>query len=309
MSENAVLSQNVTHYRKGEQKSETGTMSQIVEYKSPEGTGGSLGMVGIWFNTNRESPEIAKVVLARQNQRLMLRAYGVKDGTVTDWGETDAIPHASPDKPGEVTGFEATFETGGIKRHLAANLKLGVLVIQCYNHTGSGGQGSYFTREFFHQQIQNAAEGASAHAGDIAVGTGPRCSKAGDWLMTGTQPPTTTIDLNCYLGIWRNTCRHTQFASHIELLRDIDGYLVRGYGIDAPADWGAVPAIAYADEVGSQQAAGFFADYDFGFMDMRLAANFNKGLLIIAAYNRFKDGSGRANYFTREFFYDDRQPV
>jgi hypothetical protein len=47
----------------------------------------------------------------------------------------------------------------------------------------------------------------------------------------------------------------------------------------------------------------FFAVYDFDFMRMFLAANMNKGLLIIASYNTFRDGSGRSNYFSREFFY------
>ena len=49
--------------------------------------------------------------------------------------------------------------------------------------------------------------------------------------------------------------------------------------------------------------AGFLAVYDFDFMQMSLAANMNKGLLIIASYNTFRDGSGRSNYFSREFFY------
>ena len=48
---------------------------------------------------------------------------------------------------------------------------------------------------------------------------------------------------------------------------------------------------------------GFLARYDFGFADLTLAANEAKGLLIIAAFSTFRNGSGRSNYFTREFFY------
>ena len=49
------------------------------------------------------------------------------------------------------------------------------------------------------------------------------------------------------------------------------------------------------------------ARYDFGFAEVTLAANENKGLIIIASYHRFRDGSARSNYFIREFFY--RQEV
>ena len=67
-----------------------------------------------------------------------------------------------------------------------------------------------------------------------------------------------------------------------------------------------MPVVPYAENVSSRQPSGFFADYDFGFMELRLAANFNKGLLIVAGFSRFRSGDARSNYFTREFFYHER---
>ena len=82
-----------------------------------------------------------------------------------------------------------------------------------------------------------------------------------------------------------------------------ESYELNAYGAGAPRDWGKVAVIPHASGVDSHDPAGFLAVYDFDFMQMLLAANMNKGLLIIASYNTFRDGSRRSNYFSREFFY------
>jgi hypothetical protein len=75
------------------------------------------------------------------------------------------------------------------------------------------------------------------------------------------------------------------------------------YGAGALRDWGTVAAVPHAAGVDGREPAGFLAVYEFGFMQVVLAANLNKGLMIVASYNAFRDGSGRSNYFSREFFY------
>ena len=47
----------------------------------------------------------------------------------------------------------------------------------------------------------------------------------------------------------------------------------------------------------------FSAVYDFGFMETLLAAYMKGGILVLDTFNAFKDSSGRASYFTREFFH------
>ena len=66
---------------------------------------------------------------------------------------------------------------------------------------------------------------------------------------------------------------------------------------------GRVPVVPHAIDVASRRPAGFLARYDFGFSELSLAANEAQGLLIIASFSTFRDGSGRSSYFTREFFY------
>ena len=80
---------------------------------------------------------------------------------------------------------------------------------------------------------------------------------------------------------------------------------VRAFGACAPepCDWGAVPAKAFAESVSASEAVGFRAFYGFGFLETMLAAYLNNRLLVVDAYNQFKDGSGRSQYFLRDHFY------
>jgi hypothetical protein len=72
----------------------------------------------------------------------------------------------------------------------------------------------------------------------------------------------------------------------------------------APREWGdSNVETVYSTGVHSRAAMAFVATYDFGFMETRLEANLSLGLLVIATFNTFRDGSGRSNYFAREFFY------
>jgi len=76
-----------------------------------------------------------------------------------------------------------------------------------------------------------------------------------------------------------------------------------GAGSPAPVDWGEVAGEPFADGVTLQAAVGFTAVYGFGGMRVMLASYLNKRLLVVDAYTRFHDGSGRAGYFARDHFY------
>ena len=118
-----------------------------------------------------------------------------------------------------------------------------------------------------------------------------------------------TVDLSSLLGPWRNTYRGSKGIHRVVLSRDGDRYMLHGWGMGCDDDWGEVPVVPHATNVASQEPAGFLARYDFGFSELSLAANEAKGLLIIASYSTFRDGSGRSSYFTREFFYRERNDL
>ncbi len=111
--------------------------------------------------------------------------------------------------------------------------------------------------------------------------------------------------LSRFLGEWINTHATTQCIERFNLAERDGAFYVRAVGKDSPIDWGEVRVTPYADSVGTGTAVAFHGVYECGFMTTTLAANYNKGIIIIAAYSTFTDGSPRQSYFTREFFYHD----
>jgi hypothetical protein len=254
-------------------------------------------VLGAWSNTNPTTGEIARLTISECEGGLLLNIEGAGPPERIAWPETPAIPYAASLDSAEVTGFEAHCEFGFMETHLAANIKHGVLVLQSYNRFKDGsGRGAYFTREFFHQSVTHE-HGLTCAAPD----DGAAFMMAADVSNGGGS--TALVDLGEVTGVWKNTKRATRVIRELTLTQNGDTYELNAFGAGAPRDWGKVVANPHAGGVDAHDPAGFFAVYDFDFMHMFLAANMNKGLLIIASYNTFRDGSGRSNYFSREFFY------
>ena len=77
-----------------------------------------------------------------------------------------------------------------------------------------------------------------------------------------------------------------------------------GGGAPSPQDWGARPAdVIFANAINGSTGAGFIATYDLGFLQSEMQGNVNLGLLVLAGFNRFREGSGHSDIFTREFFH------
>lgn len=114
------------------------------------------------------------------------------------------------------------------------------------------------------------------------------------------------VDPTPFVGSWTNTNDSARHKIARVVMSVKDGVLiVHAYGDCTPelCDWGEVEASVFADSIASHVAMSFSAVYDFGFMETYLQSNIKHGTLVIASCNRFKDDSGRSNYYTREFFY------
>src|SRR2546423_6884271 len=107
------------------------------------------------------------------------------------------------------------------------------------------------------------------------------------------------------LGTWLNTNGATRGISKALLARKGTQVILRilAAGGQEHYDWGETNASFFAADIGSAEAMAFSAFYDFGFMETQLQAHVRQGVLIIAKFDRFKDNSGRSNYFSKEFFY------
>ena len=119
------------------------------------------------------------------------------------------------------------------------------------------------------------------------------------------------LDVSALLGEWSNTNPSATGIVRLLLTRAGDRFVVRvfGAGHPKPLDWGEDPAELFADVPESTQATSFTSFYDLGFMSVWLLVYVNKGVLVVISLTRFQDGSGRSNYWGREFFFHSREPV
>ena len=108
-----------------------------------------------------------------------------------------------------------------------------------------------------------------------------------------------------FCGDWISTNPSTRGIARVSVQAQGEGLSVHAFGAGDPglADWGTVRAEVFTDGASSPRIRAFHAFYDFGFLETSLQAKTEKGVLVIASFNRFKDHSGRSSYFSREFFF------
>jgi hypothetical protein len=128
------------------------------------------------------------------------------------------------------------------------------------------------------------------------------CRRAEEGVEPAGSPE---IDPSALAGRWVTTNRQT--TGIVEMIVEVRGgnLIVRtlGAGAPQPCDWGERVARVFSDGPASSTALAFSAEYDLGFIESHLQAKIKKGVLVVAGFNRVRDGSGRSNYFSREFFY------
>ena len=108
------------------------------------------------------------------------------------------------------------------------------------------------------------------------------------------------VDISTLLGAWTNSNSQTEWIKRFTLSKKGSIFTIHVHGAAEPFDWGEVEAVPYMDNIGE---LAFHAVYELETFNSLLAANTNKGLIIIAAFNRFKNGSGRSNFLCREFYF------
>jgi hypothetical protein len=114
------------------------------------------------------------------------------------------------------------------------------------------------------------------------------------------------LDRGVFTGAWINSNPDTAGFTKIIFSTGDDGALecrVQAVGTDGLIDWGPAKDVElYAAGPAARRAFGFSARYDFGFLEVQIQGNLNKGLMVLATFNRFTDDSGRCDYFLREYF-------
>jgi hypothetical protein len=250
-----------------EQTTSTATQTMRADAKAMVGAKAEVApLLGTWVNAKRNTDHIARVVVTERDGAVLVRLYGSSAEELVDWGETVAVPYVFTGTT-DVAGFHAryTFDAAGIE--IAANVKLGILVIQTYT-TFQDGRLSQFSREFFHLSTAEPVDGE---------------------VRTG---------LRFLSGDWTNTNPSTRWIKGFTLTDHGDSHTLRVLGTHEPTDWGETEIATYLDGAGEP---AFHAEYDLGSVEAVLAGNTGKSIIIIAAFFRLKGGEP-ANSFSREFF-------
>ena len=126
-----------------------------------------------------------------------------------------------------------------------------------------------------------------------------QCMRADEQMVAGAD-----IAPGPLVGTWLNTNSATQGITRTILAIKGQQITLRIFAAGDPTlDWGETDASVFATDTSSTEAMAFSAFYDFGFMETQLQSHVRQGVLIIAKFDRFKDNSGRSNYFSKEFFY------
>lgn len=113
----------------------------------------------------------------------------------------------------------------------------------------------------------------------------------------------TEVDISPLLGNWRNSNPATNWIKSFTLSKKEGVFTMHTYSTVEPFDWGEVEITAYTDNA---KEMAFHATYDLETVHSLLAVNTAKGLIIIEGFNKFKEDSGRANSFCREFYFRER---
>lgn len=112
-----------------------------------------------------------------------------------------------------------------------------------------------------------------------------------------------TLSLKNLTGKWQACNRGTRGLVRVVLGTKGDTLTVQVFGAcsPTPCDWGVVAGIAYAENVSATDAIAFSATYVFSFKEAIVTGLLDNGTLIVETYNKFTDGSGRSNYYSREY--------
>lgn len=257
-------------------------------------------LAGRWVNTNSHGRGVCEIAIAAGGGPLKVRAFSVAAPSMCAWGETEADLICGSDvRARKGTAFTARYDFGGFQTELQGNLNLGLLVVASFNRVGAGGY-DYFAREFYRR-------GDPAVAPISASWTAAKGHVGGDDPVEPDRAePGQPFDGSEMFGTWLNTNPDPKDIVQLQIDSDgANGAVVRVLGTHAPrpVEWEPVPAALFALGSGSRLAKAFSARRHADGVSVALQANIKQGVLVVASFTEFADGSGRSSYFQREFYY------
>jgi hypothetical protein len=247
------------------------------------------GLTGAWVNTEPSPRGVARVVIERRPDALGIWALGADDQTHEGWGWTDAEDlYAASVSGTDAVAFTTTYMVKSKPIVLHANVSKGLLIISSFRtRFDSGKSDALFAREFFHRTNSEMQKPLRPPGKQSAA-----------------RPVATSSLASAFVGTWRNTNSEGPGIVLVSFAATDDGLRMRIVARDDSGlhDWGTTAVEIYTEVETASDPAKVKASYDLGLMDVLLHGWVKQGVLVLAFFRRFKDASGRSNYFDREFF-------
>ena len=125
-------------------------------------------------------------------------------------------------------------------------------------------------------------------------------------MIMNKEVSSNTVNLSPCLGRWVNPYKESKGITEFSLVEDNGKLFIDIEGAESgrcSGVWERVAVRHYAYAPDLNDVVAFKAHLNRDDMDILLAINENKGLLVVAAYFTLKDGDERSDFFIREFFH------
>lgn len=263
------------------------------------------GFPGTWINANPHTTGIARLEVELEDGVPSVRAIAVGPDGLLDWGvaETTGVYAFGPDSTAGA-GFSLRYDFGFLESLVHANLNKGLMVFSTYSRYRDGSdRPDYFIREYFsvtqsrHFRLLRSTEEAGAVPLTPALGY----ASATDCRFRGRP----VLDPGPVLGRWLNTNPRSTGFAEVVITREGERLTVRGALKNGAGAWGEAEGIVLAniEEEDKISDVALLALFDLGFLETQMQLRFNKELLVAAQFHAIRDGSGRCDHFSRDFFY------
>ena len=252
-----------------------------------------VGLLGEWKNVNVDVDFVSRLNVGTSGQgRLSLQLFDATTARGETIGEFEAAAFTAPDSS-QAVGFYAKVELAEMKTTIAANAKLGILVLQSYTEFNDGsGRQNVLTREFYRRDpalalVDPALESAS---------TDPQ--KAADRPAVFRANPRQE-DFAFLQGRWVNTYAETSWITEFTVANETGQSMVMGFQ-DAGGrseQLAATPFMFDSNEVGfttrsvSDDSLSTYAAYS------------NKGLIVMSGFHQLGASDHHQLIMSREFYY------
>jgi hypothetical protein len=258
----------------------------------PESGSLSVGLLTrTWRHTDPQPGSIGQVSIQGTPEALSIECFGT-GATVplrSPAARASALFAASAASR-EAMSFFVELDSGYMSSFFQGNVNLGLLVLAGFHDFKDGSaRSNYFSREFFYSVADPETQLPTPDSPTHAAGS-------------------SRLDPSALLGFWRNTNRASLGVAAIEITDRDQEVGIRAYGVaeSGTLDWGETTGSVYAKDCVSPDAIAFSAASGSTGIRCSLQANVKQGVLVVAYFTEFTDGSGRSNYFSREFYYKER---